>query len=89
MLAVPLWVGGGSRLKILEALAAGLPVVPTRVGAEGLAREAWRHLDIVEDLGQMAGAVLEAMRAPARVQAHAVARPATRLGAVGLPAAGR
>ena len=36
MLVVPLRIGGGSRLKILEALAAGTPVVSTRVGAEGL-----------------------------------------------------
>ena len=32
----PLLAGGGSRLKILESLAAGRPVVSTRVGAEGL-----------------------------------------------------
>ena len=36
VMAVPLRIGGGSRLKILEALAAGLPVVSTKVGAEGL-----------------------------------------------------
>ena len=36
VMAVPLRIGGGSRLKILEALASGLPVVSTRVGAEGL-----------------------------------------------------
>ena len=34
---VPLKVGGGSRLKILEAMAAGVPVVSTALGAEGLA----------------------------------------------------
>lgn len=34
---VPLRVGGGSRLKILEAMAAGVPVIATTVGAEGLA----------------------------------------------------
>lgn len=34
---VPLNVGGGSRLKILEAMAAGVPVVSTTRGAEGLA----------------------------------------------------
>jgi polysaccharide biosynthesis protein PslH len=33
---VPLRVGGGSRLKILEAMAAGVPVISTRLGAEGI-----------------------------------------------------
>lgn len=33
---VPLRMGGGSRLKILEAMAAGVPVVSTPLGAEGL-----------------------------------------------------
>ena len=33
---VPLRVGGGSRLKILEAMAADVPVVSTTLGAEGL-----------------------------------------------------
>ncbi len=36
VLAVPLNSGGGTRLKILEAFAAGLPVVSTPVGCEGL-----------------------------------------------------
>ena len=36
VMVVPLRIGGGSRLKILEALAAGLPVVSTCTGAEGL-----------------------------------------------------
>ena len=38
-LAVPLLSGGGTRIKIMEALAAGLPVVSTAVGAEGLGLE--------------------------------------------------
>lgn len=33
---VPLRIGGGTRLKIYEAMAAGVPVVSTPVGAEGL-----------------------------------------------------
>ncbi|MBF0110503.1 MAG: glycosyltransferase [Magnetococcales bacterium] len=36
LLAVPLRVGGGTRIKIYEAMALGLPVVSTAVGAEGL-----------------------------------------------------
>ena len=34
---VPLRVGGGTRLKILEAIAASTPVISTALGAEGLA----------------------------------------------------
>lgn len=34
---VPLRLGGGTRLKIVESMAAGLPVVSTAVGAQGLA----------------------------------------------------
>ncbi|MGX7876406.1 glycosyltransferase family 4 protein [Mesorhizobium sp. ORM6] len=33
---VPLTVGGGTRIKILEAMAAGVPVIATPVAAEGL-----------------------------------------------------
>jgi glycosyltransferase involved in cell wall biosynthesis len=33
---VPLRVGGGTRLKIFEAMAAGVPVISTTIGAEGL-----------------------------------------------------
>ena len=33
---VPLRVGGGTRLKIYEAMAMGVPVVSTTIGAEGL-----------------------------------------------------
>jgi len=33
---IPLRIGGGTRLKIYEAMAAGIPVVSTTIGAEGL-----------------------------------------------------
>ena len=33
---VPLRIGGGTRLKIYESMAAGVPVVSTTIGAEGL-----------------------------------------------------
>lgn len=46
LLAVPLEAGGGTRLKILEAFAAGLPVVSTPVGAEGIDARDGEHLRI-------------------------------------------
>ena len=42
MAVVPLRIGGGTRLKIYEAMAAQVPVVSTSLGAEGLA---CRHPD--------------------------------------------
>jgi glycosyltransferase involved in cell wall biosynthesis len=36
VMIVPLRVGGGTRVKIFEGMAAGLPIVSTRIGAEGL-----------------------------------------------------
>ena len=71
MLAVPLRIGGGSRLKILEAAAAGLPVVSTRIGAEGLVFTAGRDLVVVEDEGRMAAAIVESIRHPERAAAMA------------------
>lgn len=41
---VPLRVGGGTRLKILQAMALGTPVVSTRKGAEGLLVQDEHHL---------------------------------------------
>jgi glycosyltransferase involved in cell wall biosynthesis len=48
---VPLRTGGGTRLKILEAMAAGVPVVSTTLGAEGLAVSPGRHL-LIADSGE-------------------------------------
>ena len=46
---VPLRTGGGTRLKILEAMAAGIPVVSTSLGAEGLAITPGQDIDIADD----------------------------------------
>jgi glycosyltransferase involved in cell wall biosynthesis len=72
MLAVPLRIGGGSRLKILEAVAAGLPVVTTRVGCEGLVFTPDRDLTVVESETAMAGALVESIRHPERGSAMAL-----------------
>jgi len=45
---VPLRIGGGTRLKIYESMAAMLPVVSTTVGAEGLPLTPGEHLEIAD-----------------------------------------
>jgi glycosyltransferase involved in cell wall biosynthesis len=47
---VPLRSGSGTRLKILEAMAAGVPVVSTRLGAEGIEAQDDVHL-LLADVG--------------------------------------
>jgi glycosyltransferase involved in cell wall biosynthesis len=68
LMAVPLRIGGGSRLKILESLAAGLPVVSTRVGAEGLELESGRDLVLVDSIDQFADTLIEHMRDPTAIR---------------------
>jgi glycosyltransferase involved in cell wall biosynthesis len=63
VLAVPLDAGGGTRLKILEAFAAGLPVVSTRVGAEGLMARAGTHFVEAERPG-FANALADLLSSP-------------------------
>src|SRR5579884_1400624 len=69
-LVVPLRIGGGSRLKILEALASGTPVVSTRIGAEGLRLESGQDLTVVEDITDLKNALITAVRQPDIVQAQ-------------------
>jgi polysaccharide biosynthesis protein PslH len=65
VVVVPLRIGGGSRLKILEALAAGKAVVSTSVGAEGLAVRDHIHLRIADGAANFAQAVQELLADPA------------------------
>lgn len=72
-LVVPLDVGGGTRLKILEAFAAGLPVVSTPVGCEGLGVIDGTHL-LVADADRVGDAVVRLLDEPGlgvRLAAHA------------------
>jgi glycosyltransferase involved in cell wall biosynthesis len=54
---VPLFQGGGTRFKILEAFAANVPVISTAKGAEGLAVQDGTHLLIAETAGEFVDAV--------------------------------
>ena len=55
---VPIRVGGGTRIKILDAFAAGIPVVSTSIGCEGLRVQDGRHLMIRDDPEDFAEAVI-------------------------------
>lgn len=59
---VPLRIGGGTRLKILEAMAMGLPMVSTSVGCEGLHVAADRELLIADDPEDFAAATVRLLR---------------------------
>lgn len=55
---VPLRMGGGTRLKILESMAMRSPVVSTSIGAEGIELEPGRHALVADDPQAFADAVL-------------------------------
>ncbi|HID63522.1 MAG TPA: glycosyltransferase [Anaerolineae bacterium] len=55
---VPLRIGGGTRLKILEAMALGTPVVSTSKGAEGLEVTHGENILIADTPAEFADAVL-------------------------------
>ena len=60
-LIVPLWSGSGVRIKLIEALAMGMPCISTTVGAEGLGLVHGQHLleaNRVEEWLQVAHEVL-------------------------------
>jgi glycosyltransferase involved in cell wall biosynthesis len=57
VMAVPLWQGGGTRLKILEGFAANVPVVTTKKGAEGLEVENGTHVLLADSAEEFVAAV--------------------------------
>jgi len=62
----PLRMGGGTRLKLLEAMAMGKPVVATRLGAEGYPVAHGRELLLADTPADFAAAVAGLLRAPER-----------------------
>jgi glycosyltransferase involved in cell wall biosynthesis len=61
---VPLRSGGGTRIKVLEAFALGLPVVSTSIGCEGIAAEPGEHLLVADDAQGFAQACLALIERP-------------------------
>jgi glycosyltransferase involved in cell wall biosynthesis len=68
---VPLRIGGGTRLKIYEAMAMGTPVVSTAIGAEGLPLTDGEHLLIADSPEAQAMAIAELVANPTRAASMA------------------
>jgi glycosyltransferase involved in cell wall biosynthesis len=62
---VPLRIGGGTRLKIYEAMAAKIPVVSTSIGAEGLDIRNGEDIHIADSPAEFADRCLELLDDPA------------------------
>ncbi len=65
IVVVPILVGGGTRLKIYEAMAMGRAIVSTTIGAEGLVYTPGEHLLVADDAPAFAEAVVGLLDSPA------------------------
>ena len=61
---VPLRIGGGTRLKIYESMAAGTAIVSTRVGAEGLDVSHPANIRLADTPSEFAGQCIELLENP-------------------------
>jgi len=59
VVAAPIRMGGGTRLKVVEALALGKAMVSTSLGSEGIAARDREHLLIADDAASFAARILE------------------------------
>jgi glycosyltransferase involved in cell wall biosynthesis len=67
----PILAGSGVRVKLLEAFAAGIPVVSTRMGAEGLADKDGDICALADDPGAFAAHVVHLLRHPQEAESLA------------------
>jgi glycosyltransferase involved in cell wall biosynthesis len=79
---VPILYGSGTRLKVVEAMARGLPVVSTTIGAEGLPVAPGEHYDAADDpeafaaaLRDLAAALEQGTLEPRLARARAAVEP--------------
>jgi glycosyltransferase involved in cell wall biosynthesis len=70
-MVVPLRIGGGTRIKIVEALGCELPVISTAVGAQGLEFSDPEQLWIADDAAEFAAKTLELLGDPEQASERA------------------
>jgi glycosyltransferase involved in cell wall biosynthesis len=68
VVAVPIRMGGGSRLKVVEGLALGKPMVSTTLGCEGVSVSPNEHLVIADSATTFADAVVRLFESPRRAR---------------------
>lgn len=64
VMVAPLRYGAGMKGKVTQSLAAGLPVVTTAIGAEGLSATPGEHLLVADDLEELAAGIIRLYRDP-------------------------
>jgi glycosyltransferase involved in cell wall biosynthesis len=64
LVVVPVWQGGGTRLKVLESLAAARPVLGTELGVGGVGFRDGVHGRLAEDPAGLASAAIAMLAAP-------------------------
>jgi glycosyltransferase involved in cell wall biosynthesis len=69
VVVAPLRAGGGTRLKIMEALDVGRPIVATTVGCEGMEDLIGRGVVVADTAPALAGAIADLLLDPARAAA--------------------
>jgi glycosyltransferase involved in cell wall biosynthesis len=69
VVTVPLRIGGGTRIKIYEALGMDCPLVSTRIGAEGLPLTDATHIRFADSAADLADATIAMLRDPSGARA--------------------
>lgn len=76
VVVVPVWRGSGTRLKVLEALATGRPIVGTSLGVSGVGFEDGRHGVVADDPAMVGEAIADLCAHPGKAAALGEAGPA-------------
>jgi len=69
IMMVPIQAGSGIRIKSLEAMALGVPVVSTSIGAQGLSVDKGTQMIIADDPADFANGIVQLLLNPAASQA--------------------
>ena len=72
-MVLPLRVGGGTRIKVYEAMAMGTPVISTTIGAEGLDYTHGKNILIADTVEAFANETIALLTNPARAAEIAAA----------------